>query len=239
MLRFLDHYFYILMFLCAFACCILISAKRKDKFGYSTARAMVITVICALSGCVGAKLMFILENPGLKLKLNGLSFFGSVFLVPIVMWLAAKGMKRKYLEVMDFIALYIPLTLAFLRFGCAHNGCCGTDLSVSGPMGFVMPIQMIEAVLDLCMVYFLRSLEQEEQKEGITYPRFMVLYGILRLVTEIYRVEPRNAAGMSNGQLYSMICIVLGGIIIYHLEHNGKIAKVRRRTSVSKNRKKK
>ena len=215
MLTFVDQHFYLLMLLTAVIVALVTSIWRRKKYDYKLVTGLVVTALCAFYGLVGVRLLFILETPGSGFGLfGGYSFFGAIYFVPIAIFVTSLIMDKPFTEMLDFITPYIPMTLAFMRFGCTYNGCCGANPIMTPAGEVVVPIQMTEAVFDLGIVAFTVLMEMRKQKQGIAFPRFAVMYGVLRLVTENYRDTPKDTYGMSHGQWFAIFSIVLGSIAV-------------------------
>ena len=60
-------------------------------------RALMMTVILTVVGTAGTKVMFFIENG----NFDGLSFYGAVFMVPIVFVLIAPLFRIPYGEILD------------------------------------------------------------------------------------------------------------------------------------------
>ncbi len=202
------------MLIIALAVIIVISICRTSK--EKRIRAIIFSVLLVLYGCIGAKLLFILENPKAVASLTGgMSFFGSVYFIPAAFVLTAFLFKVSYSDCMDFIAPYVPLVLAFMRIGCFMNGCCGGRMIEFAGVSFIPPVQLIECAFDLGMAILLFHMgKRENSVKGRLYPLFMVYYSIVRMALEFIRDTDKDILYLSMGQWLSIVTFIIGIIIL-------------------------
>jgi len=163
---------------------------------------------------------------------GGMSFHGGFIGVCIALYIYARKIGHKFLELTDFAIPFVPMCLFFGRMGNFINGeLWGRFCSSTFPWGMVFPqsgsmqprhpSQLYEAfcegiLLTLVMYLFTRKKRELGQISGV----FAIGYGIIRFFLEFFR-EPDSFAtgivqmtGLSLGQLYS-VPIVLFGIFLY------------------------
>ena len=105
--------------------------------------------------------------------------------------------------------------LLFARLNCWFNGCChGIDILWLNNEYYRIPVQLIECGLQLiCFTIFI-ILEKKNKYTGYFYPMYLVMYGFIRFILEFVRFTPKNILGMSNGQIFALIAIIIGGLIL-------------------------
>ena len=192
------------------------SVLRAKRYSFGKTRSEIISILLIFYGCVGAKLLFILEHPNSTFSLRGgMSLFGSVYFIPIALGITVPLVKVKYACCMDFVALYGPLIFAFMRIGCYLNGCCG-----GRDIAFLPPVQLIECILDIMIFFLLLFYENNKSSPGYgkQYPIFMVCYALTRFVVEFMRDTPKDIFYLSEGQWLSVITFVLGVGILYFIK---------------------
>ena len=157
-------------------------------------------------------MLYILENLQDTLKngisLGGQSFFGALFLVPILMALIGRAFRLSPSESTDYVAAPVIFILMCMRMGCMLNGCCGGILLGD----FRVPTQMLEACFDAIIFVILWEFEKKGNKQGKIYPIMMVLYGIIRFFLEFVRDTSKDWLGLSHGQWFSIAAVVCGMI---------------------------
>ncbi len=210
--------FYTSMIILSIALCFVIGAKRRLRFGFTDRQAILIVFAGILFGYLGAKILYRIENPLFPTTLGGGSFFGTVIFAPVGLFFVSKMIKRKYAEVLDFGAIFVPIVLAVTRIGCYQAGCCGAaEIVLSDGSTCVPPIQLIESGLDVaaCLSLIARERCGTARFAGEQYPVFVIMYSFVRMVTEVYRDTPKNCAGMSEGQWFSVCCAVAAAAALF------------------------
>ena len=130
--------------------------------------------------------------------------------MPLLSFLFAKVFKMKSSSYRDYI---IPAALALLgcvRIGCFFKGCCAGITLWSGMRPLIIPAQLIESGLDFFFMAVLLVLESKKILEGRHYTVFFLVYGVYRFALEIIRNTSPVFAGLSNGQILSLLCIIIG-----------------------------
>lgn len=208
---------------------IIINIIRRKKYGYNIFQAIMISVFVNIFAILGAIIMYNLENFQGKFSL-GFSFYGTVFLLPVFMFLFSflfpKKNKRLFF---NYWALTIPMELALFRISCHFNGCCIGIISNWGIQypfdmeGILrLPVQLIEVVFDFAIFITLIKYERNNYKDGKMYFIFMILYSMIRFILEYYRDTAKSIIGMSNGQIFSFIALLLGVLFMYILSKNNE-----------------
>ena len=198
---------------------IIICFAKRRKYGFSKLEGVIIPNVFLLVSFVGGKLLYILEEMAssgeLKFSLGGLSLFGAIFLVPVVFPLVSLFTKRSAGEYLDICTTFGIVLLSFMRIGCFLSGCCGAITIWNETTPIVLPVQLFEVVIDLLLLQFLLFVEKKHFKKGYMYPLFMIGYGICRFVLEFLRKSPDTLAFLSNGQIFAMISVFAGTVIMY------------------------
>lgn len=193
--------------------------RRRRKYRFSAVQATIVTVALVVCGVVGTKLLYILENwktvleKGFSIS-GGLSFFGAVFLVPVLMPLVGQLLKISAGQMLDICAPCGAAMVGFMRFGCFLNGCCGGwEADVCG-VRFCWPTQAMESVGDFLILGFLLRMEAKGIHPGRRYAVFLVGYGVLRFFVEFLRDTPKVMLGLGNGQWLAILGALIGGLVL-------------------------
>lgn len=181
---------------------------RHKQYDLSKTKATLFTFLLLLCGISGAKLLYFLESSGTSF--SGMSFFGSVFLVPAAMPIIGYAMGIDPKRVPDLCAPCVASIIAFMRFGCYCAGCCG---GIYSSTGFRWPTQLIEGFGDLLILFLLLHIEAKG-KRGVLYPAFLICYGVLRFFVELVRDTPKTFYGLSNGQLFAVAAVFTGTLFL-------------------------
>lgn len=215
-----------------------ISYVRRKEIGINTVQAVLTGVLLAVFGFIGAKLLYIVENLSHVLKygitLGGVSFFGTVFFMPLAIPLIALILRIKSKDYIDFCTPAGVLMLAFIRMGCFMQGCCGGLTIWISEKPFIFPVQLLECSLDFLLIAILFTERIRERFKHGLYFLFMGGYGTIRILMEFMRKTPKDenmftrfavdgSVGryvLSDGQIFSIICILI--CVIYMIYKNKK-----------------
>jgi phosphatidylglycerol:prolipoprotein diacylglycerol transferase len=199
----------------------------------------IVVSICYVGGMtVGAKALYDLQHGQFDLQallsmkhyLQGGLWGGLLaylaFAAPLAFILAKS--KRAAL---DLVALSIPLPWIFVKLGCLLNGCChGQPCSlpwaitfpegaIGTPAGIPLhPTQIYEILLVVCILVVFKILRYERW-QGTMLLWFLILYGLGRAITEIYRGDADHHVYIGPLTLSQLICLAVAGvsILLLHL----------------------
>ncbi len=190
---------------------LVLTIMRRKKYGFNIFSAVLFTLVLLILGIGGAKLLYILEHPGEPISKNpgGVSFFGSVYLIPLLMPLFGFIFKLRPKSSHDASAPCVAAMIGCIRVGCFLNGCCG---GWTTPWGFTWPTQTVESICDFMLMFFLLQIEKKEKYKGWLYPLFLSIYSSYRFVIEFFRNTAKNSIGLSNGHIFALIGILTGGL---------------------------
>lgn len=119
----------------------------RDR-GYSRATCTDLMILVMVSGILGGRLAFVLENldrflesPGeiVRLDQGGLVFYGGLALAALAVLLFARRRKLAFVPLVDFTLTAVPLSHAFGRIGCFLNSCCYGARCASAGCGLAFP----------------------------------------------------------------------------------------------------
>lgn len=170
-------------------------------------KALLMTVLLTVAGTLGAYLMFFVENRWL----GGTSFYGAVFLVPVLFLPLGKLLKLSYGTLMDLCAPAECMMLAIMKIQCLLNGCCDGRMLCLGGMEFQFPSQAVELINALVILVVLMLMGRKTKHKGSLYPWYMLIYGISRFVLNFFREDTGSfLLGMAPGTFWSVCSTVLG-----------------------------
>ena len=144
--------------------------------------------------------------------------------VPLVLVIA----KRRRAAI-DLIAISIPIPWIFAKLGCLFNGCCyGRECSMlwaitfpegstDAPAGIPLhPTQIYEILIVLCILGFFTVLRRR-WGSGTMLLWFLILYGLGRAATEIWRGDTDHHLYIGPLTLSQLICMAVAGVSILTL----------------------
>ena len=171
-----------------------------------------------------------------KLWQGGMSFHGGLLGVVVSIIFFSKKTKTNFFKFADIVSCVAPIGIFFGRIANFINGELYGKIStlpwtVIFPAGGSLPrhpSQIYEALLEGMILFILINYfalkKQLLFKTGYISGLFLVLYSVLRIVSEIFR-EPDIHLGLffnyfSLGTLLSMVTLLAGLIIIISAEKN-------------------
>lgn len=195
---------------------------RRKKFGLNSRQCILFSVFAVIVAFVGAKILHTFENweniwqHGLSW--GGVSLFGAVFLIPVLMPLIGRIFGLRPWQSTDICGPCAAVMLGFVRAGCYFGGCCGGWRIQIGEFSFCWPTQIIESAGAFGILGLLLQLESEGKDQGKLYPLFMIAYGGLRFVVEFFRDTPKPWLYLGHGQWFALIAILFGVFWIRYIE---------------------
>ena len=220
---------YIVSILSHLLVCYLIASRLGLRH-----RVWIIVGICYMVGMtVGAKVLYDLQQGQFDFSLllnirhymegglwgGLLAYF--VLAVPLVLLLA-----KNRRAALDLVALSIPVPWVFVKLGCLFNGCCyGTKCSLpwaikfpegaaGAPAGIPLhPTQIYEILVVVCILVVFKALKYERWR-GTMLLWFLILYGLGRAATEIFRGDFDHHLYIGGLTLSQLICLVAAGVSI-------------------------
>jgi len=178
---------------------------RKKQFPQVAIWKMVIVDLWLLiTGVIGTMILAFLETG----SFGGTSFYGAVFLVPILI-LPALLLKISYREILNLCAPAECAILIVMRFDCLDKGCCfGKYLP---RLGFQFPNQIVEMIAGAIVMAALIWIYHKHRKAWL-YPWYMIFYGVLRSIMQCFRYGGTKpwVLGMSAGHLWSLVSVIIG-----------------------------
>ncbi len=172
--------------------------------------------IAFISGIIGARLFYIVENITYYLKnpleivmlqMGGLSWFGGLTLAVICGVIYLKKKKLSVYKIFDLIAPYVALAQGLGRIGCFLNGCCfGRTL---------IPIQLYSSLILIFIFIILRFFQNKPHKEGYIFFLYLLLYSLKRFFIEFWRRD--NEIIFLNLTIFQIISILVFSFAIFKL----------------------
>ena len=174
-----------------------------------------------------------------KLWKGGMSFHGGLLGVIAAIFIFSKKKKYNFFKFTDIVACVAPIGIFFGRVANFINGELYGKISnlpwaVIFPEGGNMPrhpSQIYEAILEGLILFLLINYFALKKKllfkAGQVSALFLILYSILRIISEIFR-EPDIHLGQffnyfSLGTLLSLVTIIVGLFLVFFIKKNEQI----------------
>ena len=207
-----------------------ISVKR---YGIEKDRVYDIALACLLSGVIGARIVYILLNPGsenwgdfIAVWQGGLSFHGGLASAMVCGYVYTRIARLSYWQVADLVAPSVAIGYAFTRIGCFLDGCChGGPAGLPWGVSFLEngvttppshPTQIYAFLASLLIFWLLTRVERMRRRAGFVFVAYVGLYSIYRFLIEYlrsgYSAEPWMF-GLTEAQGVSLVVMALSAVL--------------------------
>jgi len=180
---------------------------RGKNLGVPVERTADLIFWLAVLSLLGARLVFVLQNPGVvtspleffDIRGGGLVFYGS-FLVGFPLgFLLMHRWEMPAFGIWDAMATAFPLSHGISRLGCYAAGCCygaptGTEAGVQFPPGSLAPsgvnlypVQLYEAGALFLIALLCNAFYRYRRFDGQVMLLYLSLYAVARAVLEVFR----------------------------------------------------
>ena len=174
-------------------------------------KVAVACVFVAVASYYGMKIMFFIESGG---KWKGRSFYGTMFMIPLVMYPVAKALKEPYGILLDLVPPAGFLMLAFFKVKCKIDGCCFGRMITVGGSAFRFPSQIVECVAAVILMFVMILIIKSGRWRGYVYAWCLFLYGCTRFALNLLRETTPWIGPFAPGEFWSLIAILLGAAFL-------------------------
>lgn len=228
---------------------IVLCVRRGRRHGLSTDTILSFCFAVLVSSLVGVRLFYVLTHlqefsPWYRaffLWDGGLTLYGGIILAIITVWVMCRRRGIPFLLLADVMAPALALGLGISRIGCFLSGCCyglPTDLGwgVHFPAGCpatnqlgaqpLHPAQLYSSAGGFLVFGLLLLAERRGTTTGVTFGRFLILYGLARFLVEFTRfAEARmiGSLGLNGNQWFSLLMVVGGVVLLLSLRRSGAV----------------
>jgi phosphatidylglycerol:prolipoprotein diacylglycerol transferase len=219
---------------------------RRGLAAKDTTTAELFIAVPTLIGIVGAKLYHVLETPrelladpvGELLSRYGLAWFGGLLAgFGAFVWLARRK-KCPLLEMFDAGSAAAAIGYGVGRIGCLLSGDGDYGVPTSLPWGMTFPnglvpttdrvhptpiYELIAACVIAWILWRLGAQQLTSRRAadplppGSVFALYLVLTGVARFLVEFIRINPRSFLGMTNAQAASVVSVIAGAALWWHV----------------------
>lgn len=209
--------------------CVILANARAKRRELSPEPVLDIAILCVVTGFLGAKLFYVLNNlsefldaPLSVLGSSGFVVYGGIIIGVAAAFLYCRAKKLKFFAYFDLIAPSVALAQACGRIGCFFAGCCygkETDLPIGivfpegsfAPAGVpLFPTQLISSAGDFLIMLVLILFARGAKREGDVGALYLLLYGIGRFSIEFFRTNTQGGIGIfTTAQCLSLVFVLI------------------------------
>ena len=179
-------------------------------------KIVIAALLLTISGVFGTYFWYVVEN----FVIGGRSFYGAVFIVPLLFLLIAKILRVPYAHLLDLCAPAECVMLVLMKILCLTEGCCGGRVLWVDANGteVIFPSQLAELMSAFVVFTVLMILAYREKNRGMIYPWYLVLYGATRFTLNFFREEwVTTSHFVPLGTIWSVIAFIIGmGILLFY-----------------------
>ena len=220
-------YWYSILIISAIILAIIFLYKDNNKYKIKFEDILELLIFIIPIAFIGARLYFVcfkldyyLSNLTkiFNIRDGGLAIYGGIIAGVITILVFCKIKKIKILDMIDYIAPYLPLGQAIGRWGNFFNvEAYGSETTNFFRMGIlengiykeVHPTFLYESFATLCIFFILLCLKNKRKYPGqITYI-YLILYSFIRFFIEGLRTDSLMLGNIRISQLLSLVIFVI------------------------------
>lgn len=181
---------------------------RRKKYRFSIWNAVFLALLLLVGGVGGTYILGYFEDG----SWGSISYYGSVFFVPILMIPFSKIIRYNYSLLMDYCAPCGIAAIAVGKIHCKLNGCCAGRILWYNASGeaVLFPSQLTEMAVAVIILVVLLLLEYKGSNRGKLYPFFLIMYGASRFILNYFRDTKLVLSLIPTAGILSLIAITAG-----------------------------
>lgn len=184
-------------------------------YSYAIWKLLCIIILLTIDGIIGVKLLYYIERG----TWGGMSYFGGVFLCPVIFALAKPLLRMPYGDIMDLCAPAGCIVFAVMKLNCYLDGCCyGRILTEVAGVQIRFPSQFAEAACSFVLMILLLLLMRNGKHRGKIHPLYLIAYGGSRFLLSLFRDEPSVMLGITIRGIWALLSIAIGIIWLLALK---------------------
>lgn len=215
--------------------CVILGTYRAKKLEMKSEPVLDISILCVVTGFLGAKLLFVLislkqflEDPLSVLGSSGFVVYGGIIVGVLAAMIYCRVKKLQFFQYFDLLAPSVSIAQAFGRLGCFFAGCCygkETDLPIGvvfpensfAPAGInLIPTQLISSAGDFAIMAVLILFSRKSKHTGDVGALYLMLYGIGRFFIEFLRTNEQGGIGyFTTAQLISIVFVIASLLLFW------------------------
>lgn len=230
----------------SFALGMWLSVRRARPHGISAETVLDLIFGVLIASIIGVRALYVVTHAtefdpwyrALFIWDGGLTLYGGILAATATVWWMCRRRGIPFLVIADTFAPGVMLGIGITRIGCFLAGCCfgkpttcalavhfPADAPASLTFGgrAVHPTQLYASAAGFAIFGLLLLSERRSLGRGATFGLFLALYGVARLVEDMFRYyEPGQVLmGLSNNQWLSAVLVVAGALVVFRARRRG------------------
>ena len=238
---------YGLLLAISFALGMWLSVRRARPYGISAETVMDLIFGVLVSSIIGVRAFYVATHAAefdtwyraLFIWDGGLTLYGGILASMLTVAWMCRRRQIAFLTMADIFSPGVMLGIGLTRIGCFLAGCCfGKPSTCALAVHFpseapasltfggraVHPTQLYASAAGFLIFGLLLLAERGPSGRGATFGRFLMLYGVARMVEDMFRYYEADQVllGLSNNQWLSAALVVAGAVVL--LRSRGRTA---------------
>lgn len=217
-----------------------LSVRRGRRRGFEPDLVLDFCLTVMISSLIGVRLFYVVTHAGdfvpwyemFFIWKGGLTLYGGIILAILAVWYFCRRRRVDFLPLADVLAPQVSLGIGITRLGCFLNGCCYGKVT-DGPLGvsfpetcsagwetgcaMLHPTQLYASAGGFLVFGLLLLWERRDTTPGATFARFLLFYGIARILVDLFRhYDPSDVGplGLTTSQWISLGLMGIGGWLL-------------------------
>ena len=206
----------VVFFLCLTLTIVAACLLRKRRYLFSLGISFAVAAAIIIGGIGGTYILGYVESG----SWGAISYYGSVFAIPILMLPLARLFGVRYLQLMDYCTSSGCIAITVGKLFCKIQGCCGGRVIGyhSNGMEIIFPSQIVEMLYGLVLLAVFLFLEKKQKLRSIFYPLFLILYGGGRFILNYFRETKSWLGALPTGNVWSIVAILIGCFWLFNVK---------------------
>lgn len=239
-------HFYSLCILLGVTFAYIVIMKEAKKQNINTDFMFNVIFYGIIIGIIGARVYYVIFNFGyyfhhldeiIKVWNGGLAIHGGIITGTIVVYLCSKKRNVSFFKLTDIIIPGVILAQAFGRWGNffnqeAYGMSVGANtlhkllvpnfvingMEINGT--YFLPTFYFESILCLIGFVIMLIIRNKTDKKGIITSFYLIWYGFIRFIIEIFRTDSLMLFNIKVAMLVSALMIILGIVLLIYSINN-------------------
>lgn len=236
----IDVYWYAILIVLGMATALLLCKRDSGKYDIKFDTILDLSLYVIPISIISARLYYIIFNldpyiaEPLKIfdfRSGGLAIYGGIIGAVITIIIFCKKRKINFLDILDYVAPFLPLAQAIGRWGNFINvEAYGTETTLPWKMGIfengiykeVHPTFLYESIATFIIFTILYRIRNKRKFKGEITALYLVMYSFIRFLIEGLRIDSLMFFNFRISQVLSLSIFVVFLIILLKKYKNYK-----------------